>query len=442
MQKSWEKTVSKLSGTFIKNLIIVILVSSVLGASVGCAIGVDISNKRDCIYKRVDIELGTGILLDYFLKEPLENAAIHTDISGIDTKIPGSYGLVISFEDFGKTFYEDVVLNVVDTTAPMGEPVPTAIYSGSDLPADRCIENIQDMSDVSVSYDGEPDLVTPGQRDIPIALTDASGNKTIVNVPFLIVDDHLAPLLYGVHDMEYFIGDSISYLDGITITDNYDPLPDIFVDNSSVNLTEPGVYPITYIASDEQGNTATWEATLTLREKPERYYESEELYELASALNEQYGIYDEDMTDIQKAFRIFSWVYDHIHYVGTSDKSDYTCAAYDALTTLTGDCYSDYAICKVFLDMEGIPNLLVTRDPITWSAHYWNLVYLDGQWWHCDACSSSYRTGVYFMYAQDDLNPYSHCFDISVYDSLVQAEMAQESIQGRVNYSTLEVETL
>jgi hypothetical protein len=88
--------------------------------------------------------------------------------------------------------------------------------------------------------------------------------------------------------------------------------------------------------------------------------------------------------------------------------------------------------------MEGIPNLLVERYPITWSAHYWNLVYLEGQWWHCDACYAWYHEGYYFMFSYEDLNHSDHGYDPTIYGP--EINIAQESIQDRVNYDTLTVE--
>ena len=253
-----------------------------------------------------------------------------------------------------------------------------------------------------------------------------------------VIDDHLAPLIYGAHDIEAFIGDSIIYLDGITITDDHDPDPVLAVDNSQVNVSEEGVYPVTYYASDETGNTTSVTVELTMRVKPDRYYEPEELYELCTQLNEQYGIYTPDMTDIEKAFRIFAWSSEHVYYAGTSDRTDWTCAAYDGLTTLRGDCYTYYAVNRAFLDMEGIPNMLVERYPVTWSPHYWNLVYLDGAWYHCDSLAFSSPHGYYFMCAVQDLNPYDHLYDETLYGP--EINIAQEPVASYVHYDTLEVD--
>jgi hypothetical protein len=397
-----------------------------------------IQEQRDKIVTEVTIETGTGISIDDFLSGEVKNAGFFTDVTGIDTAVPGSYGLIIKFEDFGREFHQDVVLNVVDTTAPSGTAVPQTVYTG-DLPdAADVVTDIYDLSQVTVSYIGTPDVSQGGEYTFEVLLTDASGNESTVEVPFIVIDDHLAPLVYGAHDIEAFIGDSIAYLDGITVTDDYDDEPVLEVDNSAVDLTTPGIYQVTYTATDENGNSTSVTIELNLRVRPERYYDPEELYDLCRQLNEQYVIYTEDMTDVEKAFRIFCWASHNVYYAGTSDRTDWTCAAYDGLTTLRGDCYTYYAVCRAFLDMEGIPNLLVERYPVTWSPHYWNLVYLEGAWYHCDALAFSSPYGYYFMCSDADVNPYDHLYDPEVYGP--EINIAQEPVGQYVHYDTLEVD--
>jgi len=417
-----------------KKIKILIAVLEVLvAAGIVCVFYLDA--QRSKIIKEVTIETGDTIRLEDFFEEMLPDAKFYTDVSSIDTTVPGSYGLIIEVREL----HEDVVLNVVDTTPPTGTAVPQTIYTGKLPSAEETVTDIYDLSAVTVSYkDENPDVSTSGEYDIPVVLTDTSGNQSIVNVPFTVIDDHLAPLIYGAKDFECFIGEPVSYLEGITVTDNYDPNPVLTVDTSEVNTAAASTYPVTYTATDENGNSTSTTVYLTMRVKPDRYYEPEVVYDLARQTIEQYQIYEDDMTDVQKAFRIYNWCYNYIHYTGDSDKSDWTVGAYDGLTTLHGDCYTYYAVCKALLDVTGIENCLVERYPITWSAHYWNLVYLDGLWYHCDACYAYYHEGYYFMYADSDLNPSDHGYDPESLPGTVA--VAQESIQDRVNYYTLEVE--
>ena len=387
------------------------------------------------IIREVTIETGTPIVFEDFLSAPVPKSGFYTDISGIDTSVPGSYKLIIAF---GK-FHQSVVLNVVDTTAPTGTAVPQTIYCDHLPAASDTVTDVYDLAPVTISYVTEPDVSQGGEYVFQVSLTDPSGNQTIIDVPFTVIDDHTAPLIYGAHDLDGFVGSNISYLDGITVTDDYDPNPEIYVDNSAVNTNISSSFPVTIYATDENGNTASVTVTLSLRVKPDRYYDPEIIYDMARRAIEQNNIYEEDMTDTEKAFRIFNWCHNNIHYIGTSDKTDWTVGAFDGFSTHQGDCFTYYAVCRALLDVAGIPNMLVERYPITWSPHYWNLVQLeDGLWYHCDACYAYYHEGYYFMYAYNDLNHSDHGYDVDAYGP--EIHIAQDSVQQYVNYYTLEVE--
>ncbi len=419
----------------IKRLAIYIT-AGIVGLVSGAALftGCYVYEQRSKIYQVVTIETGSPIVFEDFFVDYVPESKFYTDISGIDTSIPGSYKLII---EFGKV-HQDVVLNVVDTTAPTGTAVPQTIYCDQLPAASEVVTDVYDLAPVTIEYETEPDTSVGGEYVFQVSLSDPSGNKTIVDVPFTVIDDHTAPLIYGAHDIEGFVGDSISYLDGITVTDNYDENPELIVDNSQVNNRISSSFPVTYIATDENGNSTSVTVTLHLRVKPERYYELDVVYELAQDAIDQYQIYTDDMTDVEKAFRIFNWCHNYIHYIGTSDKTDWTVGAYDGFTTNQGDCFTYYCVCRALLDVAGIPNMLVERYPITWSPHYWNLVYLEGQWYHCDACYAYYHEGYYFMYAYNDLNHSDHGYDENAYGP--EINIAQDSVQQYVNYYTLEVE--
>ena len=261
--------------------------------------------------------------------------------------------------------------------------------------------------------------------------------ETIAEALNPIIEDTTPPVISGARDMEVFIGDPDPFLDGITVTDDRDASPELVVDSSAVLMDTEGTYPLIYTAYDDNGNTSSVTVNVTVRVRPERYYEPEVLYELASDLNSTYGIYSDTMTDVQKAFRIFNWVHTNMRFEGVSDRTDWTCAAYDGLTTLKGDSYGYSAVCRAFLDMEGIQNLYIERYPLTWSEHSWNLVLLNGTWYHCDALGFSAPCGYYFMCADSDFDTYDHQYDQTAYDHI---SIAQASVQQYVHYDTLEAD--
>ena len=391
------------------------------------------------ILAEVTIETGTPLDVTLFTQNNIPNGSFVTDVTSINTTVPGCYGLKVRAGD-RVVVTRDVVLNVVDTTAPVAQAVPQTVYTDG-LPApEDCVTGISDLSQVTVTYaDAMPDILESGSYNVPVKLTDLSGNETVIDVPFTVIDDHTAPLIYGPHDFEAFIGDAIVYMDGITAEDDYDDNPVLEVDTSAVNVSEEGYYPVTYTAYDEQGNTSSTTVTLHLRIKPERYYEPEEIYELARQVIEDNDICDDSMSDIEKAFHIVQWVSTHLHYMMDSDKCDWTAGAYDALTTMYGDCYNYMAMCRAMFGAVGIESITVERYPINVSSHYWNLINIDGLWYHCDACVFLSMTDIsyIFMYTDAELDPYNNSYDPETLPEGVV--VATESVQPMLDYSTLSV---
>ena len=380
------------------------------------------------IVRNVTIETGSAISLEDFFNEPIDGSYFVTDVSLIDTSHPGTYGITLH----AGRFDTESVLNVVDTTAPTGTAVPQTIYAGRLPDVYECVTDIYDLSDVSVSYYEEnPDVSVGGDHLVPVQLMDNSGNVGVIHVPFTIIDDHTAPVIEGAEDKEYFIGDSIMYREGVTVTDDYDPDPVLTIDTSAVDPDTDGVYPVIYTAEDEVGNISTVTVEITMRTMPEGYVDPEIVYGLAQEVLDE--ITEPDMTDVEKAFRIFNWARWNIHYVGYSTKTDWTAGAYEGFTTLQGDCFTYYACCKALLDVAGIENCCVERYPATNSMHFWNLVNLDG-WYHCDASPSFEHSGFWFMRTDDELD-YSHQFD-----DTDLPERETESVQDRLDFTNCTIE--
>lgn len=398
---------------------------------------------RQYLYSRIApsavIETGSAIDVSIFNPNGVGNVYFVTDVSGIDTSVPGSYGLKVSAGTVVKVT-RDVVLNVTDTVAPVAEPVTQRIYTDGLPSPEDTVTNISDLSSVTVEYaQAMPEIMEAGEYAVPVIVRDTSGNETTVYVPFIVIDDHTGPEISGASDIEAFIGDAVMYLDGVTATDDYDDNPSLEVDTSEVDVTEEGFYPVTYIATDEQGNTTTEQITLHLRVKPERYYEPEELYELARQMIEDNEICDDSMSDMEKVLRITAWVSSNIHYMMDSDKCDWTAGAYDALTTLHGDCFNYMALCRAMYGAVGIESITVERYPINVSSHYWCLVNIDGQWYHCDACVFLNMTDITYicLYTDDELDPYNNSYDPETLPDDV--EVSTQSVQELLDYDNLTV---
>lgn len=207
--------------------------------------------------------------------------------------------------------------------------------------------------------------------------------------------DTEGPTITGARDLTVEVGGTPSYRDGITVTDNVDQAVRLQVDAGQVNLTQPGEYPVTYLAADSRGNETSVTVTVTVKAAETQGGQNgppkgvpanitqEKLEELADRVLSQ--IIKADMSQRQKARAIFDYVATHIRYVGTSDKSSWITGAYVGLTQGRGDCFNYYAASKILLTRAGIDNVDLERAGGT-TDHYWQLVYVDDGWYHFDAC--------------------------------------------------------
>lgn len=420
--------------SFVPFLVILIIIALIVGAYFFY---------KDYLYKQIipeaTIESGSVIDVNSFVVEQRADAFFVTDVSSIDTNIPASYQLRVSVGDI-VIVSRDVVLNIVDTTAPTANPVPQTIYTDLIPDASTVVTDIFDLAQVNVEYLEQMEApIEAGSRDVPVRIIDAYGNENTIYVPFTIIDDSEAPVIEGAHNFESFIGEPITYFDGVTVSDNYDPNPSLDVDNSQVEVTEEGTYPVTYIATDEHGNSSSVTINLTLRIRPERYYEPEEIYELARETIDLYDICDESMSDYEITMRIFAWVSENIRYQMDSDKCDWTAGAFDGLTTLRGDCYNYMAVSRAMLGAMGIESITIERYPINVSSHYWNLVNIDGNWYHCDACVFLNMTDITYICCRTDeeLDLGNNSYDASTLPEGVV--VATESIQDMFDFENLQI---
>lgn len=217
--------------------------------------------------------------------------------------------------------------------------------------------------------------------------SESTPSSNISSVPSSsAVNDQIAPVISGVKDLEVYAGGTVSYKTGVTVTDDLDPKPSLTVDNSQVDMSTPGVYDVTYTATDAAGNTTSVTVKLTVKVKPANFVEPDVIYARVDALLAQF--IRDDMTDREKAEAVYVWTRrggfigpGHFTYSGsTSRHDDYLQAAYEFLQLKKGDCFYFYAIQKLMLERLGIPTIDCKKVPNFEgdSNHYWLLVSVDG----------------------------------------------------------------
>lgn len=305
-----------------------------------------------------------------------------SDVSHIDTSVPGTYP--VELKSGGGSYLSEV--RVVDTVAPTGTAQDlTVIYT--ELPqASDFITDIQDVTDVTVSFQTEPDFDLEGEQTVSLLLTDAGGNIAQLSAQLTIIFDLEPPVITGVDDILVYQGDTIAYRNGITVTDNRDTAPQLTIDSSTVDLSTPGQYTVTYTATDYSGNATTLTASVSVREKQPDFVELDVIYAAVDEILA--GIITEGMTDREKVEASAKWIRGHCGFVGTSLKDDWLQAAYRMMDNRYGDCYNYFALMKLMLERMDIPNIDVEKIPNHEkdSHHYWSLVSVDGgaNYYHVD----------------------------------------------------------
>ena len=284
-----------------------------------------------------------------------------------------------------------VGIQVRDTTRPTAKAVEQICYLGYPRSPEEFVKNVSDFQDVKVTFLTEPDWDLPGEREVSIALTDASYNRRIIKVNSVFKKDDIAPVLTANLTQFHYVGEAIAYKKGVVVTDNMDPNCVVTVDKSQVKYREVGTYPVIYTATDRDGNSASLTVEITFREPT---ISDEQLDQLAESVLGD--ILKKNMTTAEQIKAIYNYVRYKIRYTGDSDKTDWKGEAYRGLTEFKGDCFTYYSAAYLLLNkIDGVEVMSVERlGGLT--HHYWCLVNIGSGWYHYDACPN-HIYGTCFM---------------------------------------------
>ena len=405
------------------------VMSGIAGLCLGIGFSFMVNNDFKKIKDKVTIETGTFVNRAAFFDGELNKAKLLTDLTQIDTNVPGTYQIGISL--YGKRV--NSVLEVVDSTPPIGTAVPQTVLAGHLPDVNLTVSNLYDLSGkVYAAYSGTPDISKAGDTTVPVVITDAYGNTNIINVPFNVFADTTAPEIKGAKDITVVAKDPLTLLKNITVSDDYTENPKLEADASNLDSETPGKYEITYLATDDSGNQSSVTVTVTVTARPSNYVYPEEVYKLAQPVYDKI-IERDDLTDVEKAMRICKWANESITYTDSSDKSHWTGAAVAGFNTLRGDCYTYYACVKALLDMAGIDNRYAYGTNKKWM-HAWNVVFLDGEWYNCDAARTRKHQTWWFMRTDAEMDQrYMPIREPGVPDR------ATKSVQDRLDFTNLTI---
>lgn len=362
------------------------------------------------VISEVKVEAGSEApAIDAFVIEGVK-AEFVTDITVCDYSVPAEIPVTIKVDD--NTY--DTLMCIVDTVAPIVEVQNVVGYLNASYKADDFVLSVEDVTEVTTKFVKEPDTTKEGEQQVTISVIDAGGNETVKEASITISKDTEAPVIKGVDDIYVVIGNSVSYKNGVKVTDNCPQGLDFKVDNSSVNLSVAGTYQVTYIAKDLAGNESSATANVIVKEQK---YSEDEVNALADKVLAK--IIKDGMTPYEKVEAIYYYIRRNVGYISHSDKGNWVQGAYEGLVQKQGDCYVYACTAKVLLTRAGITNMDIEKIPAK-TRHYWNLVDIGEGWYHFDTTPRKDGT-IFFMWDEARLMEYSvknkdsHNYDHSLY---------------------------
>ena len=207
-------------------------------------------------------------------------------------------------------------------------------------------------------------------------------------------EDTTKPDVWTASHIYCSVGDVFTesdYLDYVYVYDDYDPDPDIVVDDGLVDTSEAGTYPVSYTVTDASGNVKFASIDVVVCDDTPAVvsgfkYDEEDLYNRCTAILD--SIITDDMTDLQKIFAVFYYVRG-CTYTSQRTTMEYKQEAYYFLTVGSDNCYGNVSLSKVLLEMLGYDCFMIEGYDMDYNQqeHYWNMVSIDGgeNWYHYDA---------------------------------------------------------
>lgn len=374
----------------------------------------------------MNMEAGTVATIEELLGSGFADAKVSPPLSDF-TEI-GTYPVTVTQNGIQIPFE----LHVQDTTPPKAEIRQNmTFFLNQKIKPEDFVESCDDLSEVNYYFSEEPVTVTSGTRDTQIILVDAAGNSQTYDVQYSISGDGEVPMFEGITDMRTFVGVPIDLMRGVTAIDSVDGVLEVTVkEPANFNLSKAGTYQITYSAEDSAGNVGTQTAELEVFAS----FDSAEMIQSEDVMRMgDYIIHEIEKTTStvdQKAFAraIFDYVKTHLNYVNGNNVDDWQVAAVDALTLGYGDSSSFYGLSRLLLTCAGFDNMMVERQnpnigeeeseegtaQVWYAQHFWNLVRVNGAWYHFDACP--YCGGNdFFLWTDAQIDAFSagngNCFE-------------------------------
>jgi transglutaminase/protease-like cytokinesis protein 3 len=108
------------------------------------------------------------------------------------------------------------------------------------------------------------------------------------------------------------------------------------------------------------------------------------------------------MSDYDKIYAVNEYLCDNVEYSKVQPYSPVTHSAYGALVDGIAVCDGYSSAAKAILDLMGVKCDFVCGDCINGGGHAWNMVNVDGEWYHLDVTwNDGSRRSDYFLVTDD-----------------------------------------
>lgn len=313
-------------------------------------------------------------------------------------------------------------LNVQDTTPPVVKVQSPANFELNHVvKVEDVVISYEDASDVEFHIAKLPDTHENCDGVLQLVAVDSAGNSATYDVNYAVRGDSTPPVISGIQNMQTIRYVNIATMHGITAKDETDgEVPVEIIMPEDYSIKKEGTYKVTYVAKDSSGNEARETADLTILPNDKiNDLTEEDVLRMGYYINDSLlAVKDGDkpLTEKEKARKIYFQVQNHIKFKDNKDEFPWHINAALVLQRGHGDCRNYCAYARMLYTCAGFENMEVAHIPESPTAakHFWNLVKIDGEWWHCDS-TPRIKEQIFFMWTDAQMDAYSktdgNCFE-------------------------------
>lgn len=264
--------------------------------------------------------------------------------------------------------------------------------------------------DKQTGKQGDYDVNNETQSETVSEVMSESDTTAIsTTVVATLTPDTEPPVISGVKDKTFNVGDSVMYMSGVSAVDDVDGEVDVEVDKSAVNIRKAGSYKVIYTAKDKAGNIATKEAIYTFKVVVSDNADYRELSN--QLLKIIYDGKESSLSQGQKLRLIYDYIYSKTIYgnrklAGSTWQQEAALGLKEIITkgSTTGDCFTSASLCMAVLETMGaqVKWMQNLGPEVCGSNHVWVLCNVGTGWYHFDT-TRYYKAGQRFMFTDAQL---------------------------------------